>query len=257
MNIRRIVSLLREYCFPSGCALCGGNLVGADECWYGICEPCAKRLRGDRGDRCDRCGRPLISEQGRCMSCRNGETRSFDRIVTLYPYRGACRKLLGAYKFGRHPALGHFFAERIRETLEEFPDLRSGEEPLTLVPVPPRPGKVKKTGWDPVEHLAGLLEQGEAPPKRRSPERRSPERHSPPIPLRRCLKRLPSQSQKELDREHRRRNLLGKIVLRKKPPPAAVLLDDVITTGSTMDACAAALKAGGTQRVLGICLFYD
>jgi ComF family protein len=246
MDIRRIVFLLREYFFPSGCALCGRFLIGAGECWYGLCEDCMEALKeeGPGGkDRCDCCGRPLVSEQGRCMQCRRGEVPCFDRIVTLYPYRGRYRRLLGAYKFGKNLSLGHFLAERIGETLTWVLDLYRGEAAApALVPVPPRPGKLKKTGWDQVEYLTGLLEKGGASP----------------LPLvRRCLRRLPSRVQKELDREHRRKNLQGKIMVRDGAPETAILLDDVITTGSTMDVCAAALKAGGAKRVLGICLFYD
>jgi ComF family protein len=239
MNTDRIIFLLREYFFPSGCALCGSPLAGAGECWYGLCENCAEALKksGPRGgDRCDCCGRPLVSELGRCMQCRNGDPRDFDRIIGLYPYRGVYRGLLGAYKFGRNLALGHFFAERIGETLAQIPDLRRP----ALVPVPPRPGKLHRTGWDQVEYLARLLEK----------------KGEPFPPVRRCLRRLPSGVQKELGREQRRHNLRGKIAVRKGAPETAILLDDVVTTGSTMDACAAALKAEGAQKVLGICLFY-
>jgi ComF family protein len=261
MNIGRIVFLLREYFFPSGCALCGRLLAGADECWYGLCGDCMGILKkNDSGrDRCDRCGRPLVSERDRCMQCRNGSP-AFDRIVTLYPYRGIYRKLLGAYKFGKNLPLGHFLAERTGEILAQIPDLppgkTAGRDPAggvaptapdtgpaapALVPVPPRPGKLRKIGWDQVEYLARLLEK---------------EKGAFP-PVRRCLGRLPAGIQKKLNREQRRQNLRGKIVLRAAAPETAILLDDVVTTGSTMDACATALRAGGARRVLGLCLFYS
>jgi predicted amidophosphoribosyltransferase len=73
----------------------------------------------------------------------------------------------------------------------------------------------------------------------------------------RCLKRLPSTSQKKLNREDRQKNLKGRILLARRPPPNVIVFDDVITTGSTLDACAAALKTGGAVKVYGLCLFYD
>ena len=73
----------------------------------------------------------------------------------------------------------------------------------------------------------------------------------------RCLKRLPSKSQKELGRENRRSNLKGRIVPVRQVPATVMLIDDVMTTGSTLDACAAALKEAGSQTVFGLCLFYD
>jgi predicted amidophosphoribosyltransferase len=111
------------------------------------------------------------------------------------------------------------------------------DDPL-LVPVPPRPGKLRKTGWDQVEYLARL-------------------RKREGLPVYPCLKRLPSLSQKELNRKDRLRNLRDRFVLTRPAPPLAVLFDDVITTGATLEACAGALKNGGTEKVYGVCLFYD
>jgi ComF family protein len=161
-----------------------------------------------------------------------------DRSFLLFPYQGGYRKLLGAYKFGRNLGLGHFFAGKFREALETLGEFLPRE--AVLVPVPPRPGKIRKTGWDQIEHLAKLLEKEAGGP-----------------PVCRCLKRLPSRNQKELNREDRKINLRGRIVLNRRAPRQALVFDDVCTTGSTLEACAAALKAGGAERVYGFCLFYD
>jgi len=107
------------------------------------------------------------------------------------------------------------------------------------VPVPPRPGKIRKQGWDQIEYLAGLLEKEHG------------------LPVTRCLKRLPSRTQKKLNREERGKNLKGRILCIKTPPRIAILFDDVITTGATLNACAASLIEGGAEKVYAVCLFYD
>ncbi|MDR0315912.1 MAG: ComF family protein [Treponema sp.] len=240
-RIRRALFFLREYFFPCGCAICGKSLVNTRETWYGLCAACRAEIDNNLNERlsanapCDLCGKPLISEQGRCLNCRNGDERSFDRVFVLFPYNGKHQKLLEAYKFGKSLALGNFFMEKIRDTFEKIVAVYMPE--AVIVPVPPRPGKIKKTGWDQVEYLTKLLEGG--------------------LPVRRCLKRLRSDVQKKLNREDRRKNLKGRIILVEKAPAASVLIDDVMTTGSTLDVCASVLKAGGAERVYGICLFYD
>jgi len=237
-GLRRAVFFAREYFFPFGCSICGADLYSGAEAVYGLCGTCRAGIEREieengAGERCDYCGKPLISEQGRCLSCREGEERSYDRARVLFPYTGKYRRLLSAYKFGKNPAVGNFLAEKVLEAAADFPP------EARIVPVPPRPGKIRTTGWDQVEYLARLLERNGGGA------------------VYRCLKRMPSKSQKELGRENRRSNLKGRIAPVRQVPQIAVLLDDVMTTGSTLDACAAALKEAGAQMVYGLCLFYD
>jgi len=241
---------LREYLFPSGCGGCGKALLSARDAYYGLCGDCRAflntALAGQR--RCEICGRPLVSEKHSCLSCRKAEASAKEaadkegcgsclaKMRALFPYTGTFRAILGAYKFGKSLGVAHFLAERLSLSVEDF----GLETKAVWVPVPPRPGKIKKQGWDQIEFLAGLMERGY---KRNA--------------VYRCLKRLPSRSQKELNREQRGSNLKGRIISTRQPPKTAILFDDVITTGATMNACAQALLEGGTEKVYGVCLFYD
>jgi ComF family protein len=238
-------SIITEYLFPSGCALCGSMLLDKENAWYGLCGACRSKFNLEAAERCSLCGRPLISEQDTCLACRSlAETENlpaYDKLISLYPYSGIYLKLLGSYKFGKRLSLGRFFTEKVYEALALL-SFEENENPV-LVPVPPRPGKMRKTGWDQIEYLARFLKRREG--------------HEGSLKVIRCLKRLPSETQKKLNRENRKTNLKGRILVKGKAPKVAVLFDDVITTGSTMDACAAALKEAGTEKVYGICLFYD
>ncbi|MDR2575455.1 MAG: ComF family protein [Treponema sp.] len=239
-KIKRVVFFLRELFFQAGCAVCGQPCTSLDEAWYGLCDGCRGRIEEylaeiQRLESCEYCGKPLISERGRCLSCRRNETLSADSLIVMFPYSGKYRKLLSSYKFDKHISLGNFFVEIIRKALEK----KGLPVETAIVPVPPRPGKIRKTSWDQVEYLARLLEKGRV------------------FPVSRCLKRLRSKSQKELDRKSRQTNLKGRIIPKKQSPKTAVIIDDVITTGSTLDACVHALKEAGAQTVYGLCLFYD
>jgi len=241
-------SLIREVLFPRGCALCETALNNAEDAYFGICKPCREILAvppAERG-RCSRCGQPLISEMGTCLSCRNGPEHSFDKIIPLYPYTGKFRKILSAYKFGQYLNTARFFANKLIQGFkllrEDGPLFDGKADSSCWVPVPPKPGKIKKTGWDQIEYLAKRLEKMR-------------------LPVSRCLKRLSTESQKNLNKEARLENLKNKILVKynkeQAVPETAILFDDVYTTGATMDACAAALKSGGAKKVYGICLFYD
>ena len=227
---------LKNLVFPSWCALCETALTDIDEIRYGLCEKCRAQAAAVRGQKCNFCGKPLISEIDVCLSCRNDSAKTYDRLWVIFPYTGIYRKLLHAYKFGRNLALASFFAERVLEVIAENPVLQEAG----LVPVPPRPGKIKETGWDQVDYLVKKILS------------RSKETH-----VFRCLKRRRSKVQKKLDRKERLENMKGRIFLQTSPPAHALIIDDVITTGSTLEVCAEVLKEGGAQKVYGLCLFYD
>jgi ComF family protein len=157
---------------------------------------------------------------------------------------GNYRKLLGAYKFKKTFTLGNFLAQKMLDVLPLFHPFAdsngtSSVGDFSWVPVPPRPGKIKDSGWDQVDYLARKLKQN----------------HGARIEA--CLERLPSQTQKKLDRQGRLVNLLGRIRCRKPPPERVLLFDDVVTTGSTLNICAKALKDSGAKEVFALALFYD
>jgi len=235
-NLIKILLWVKNLLFPSWCALCESALVETEEIKYGLCKKCRLQTTMAHGQKCNLCGKPLISEIDICISCRNRSAKTFDRLWVIFPYTGIYRKLLHAYKFAKNLALASFFAEKILEVIKADTVLQDA----VIVPVPPRPGKIKETGWDQVEYLVKQILK-----------------LSKESVVCRCLQRRKSKVQKTLDRKERMENMRGRIYLQKPPPKTALVIDDVITTGSTLEACLEVLREGGAEKVYGLCLFYN
>lgn len=238
--VRDVTSRFLE---PLRCAVCGED----SRCSRPLCRRCERELleryakklsfAGSAEDRCSRCGRPLISVRGLCMTCRATPLLSaIDRVLPLFPYDILGQELLTSWKIDGLRGLSWTFAGFLAEVV-----LRSGLSGVSVVPVPPRPGKIREKGWDQIEELARMLERRYA------------------IPVDRCLERTGGLQQKKLGRLARTANLRGYIGVRRGfvAPSAAIVLDDLMTTGSTLDACAEALKNAGCGKVYGLTLFFD
>ncbi|MCF7929094.1 MAG: ComF family protein [Spirochaetales bacterium] len=190
---------------------------------------------------CSLCGKPVPSESGRCLVCRE-RSFSFERHRSVFHYRGDFAYLYRLYKFHKHYELALYFAEVLQDTLyKSFSDI-PGFSDLPLVPTPPRPGKKRRAGWDQTEHLTRRLSSYTG--------RR----------YLRILKRTGKTPQKTLDYEGRMNNIQGAFepsVPPAKVPERCILLDDVFTTGSTLSECAETLKKSGVRRIYCLTLARD
>ncbi len=144
---------------------------------------------------------------------------------------GAVQRGLHEYKYRPRPELAAPLARIAQRAV-------AGECPHdVLVPVPPHRRRVAERGFDHARGLAVALARAQS---------------------RRCWDALErvrdTPVQVGLGAAERERNVQGAFCWRAtRPVPARVLLvDDVATTGSTLRACAAAVRAAGGEEVRGV-----
>jgi len=203
---------------------------------------CRKKVNVIEEPSCQKCGRPLSSEeQEYCMMCECQPDRGWDRGTSLFPYHGTMGHTLRLVKKDGRTEFVRFFAKQIKESRTAF---FKQVAPECIVPVPLHPSKQRVRGFNQAELLAEALEAETG------------------IPMRKLLiKHKKTKDQKSLSKNQRIRNVkaayaVDEEVMGKQIPRSVLLLDDVITTGSTLSACAEALKAKGVEKVafLSICV---
>jgi len=225
----RVKDLFLNLLFPPRCINCGRG--GA----Y-ICGSCRDMLCPIDAPVCDGCG-ALLPPGAMCMSCM-WHLSQIDGICSVYNFGSVARKAIHQLKYNNLRVIGGTMARLLFGYMTE--------NHLTcdvLIPVPLHKSRLRERGYNQssllCRGLGGLC--------------------GIPVDEKSLVRSRRTVSQTECDREGRMSNVHGAFecsgdVLKGKN---VVLVDDVCTTGATLQACAAALKAEGVITVRGLTFARD
>ena len=187
--------------------------------------------------RCGGCGQSAGARAALCTTCSEELRRAaplidsgpagIDVSVAAADYSGRARRVAHGLKFGHRLALAAVAAEAV---LAACPPrmLRGG-----LVPVPAAPLRWRWRGFDPAEEIALALAARTG------------------LPFAPCLRRRGGPRQVGRPRSLRVCDP-PRVWVQDEAPGEVLLVDDVRTTGSTLCACAAALREAGSTRVVAL-----
>lgn len=226
-RLAQLKGIALDFLFPRWCIGCGkeGGL---------ICPACRRLLPRIMPRVCPRCGKPQSSGV-LCASCA-GSTAAIDGIRAPFRFDGVIRQAVHQLKYHNLTALAQPLAGLLRDYLAANP------LPVeALVPVPLHPRRLKERGYN----QSGLLarELGRLT--------NFPVVESGLIRHRQTLPQARTATLEERKRNIRDAFLCPDATLRDRQ---VLLIDDVSTSGATLDACAAVLKASGAVSVWGLTL---
>jgi len=222
--LRRGLTAAADLLLPS---LCPGCRIAAGP---QICPACREALpRLTNG--CQRCAAP--PEEGgaedRCRSCGGSGLPGLTRIAAGFIYEGVLGALIRAAKVGDNAAAYRALGELAAVPGGWAPDAGA----LVAVPRSRRGGRNR--------HLAAELAAALGT------------RHRLPVlPLLRST--TGAERQHRLPWSERQRNVRELFIATGAAPERVILVDDILTSGATLSAAAAALRAAGAKRVYGWCL---
>ncbi|MBP5329778.1 MAG: ComF family protein [Spirochaetaceae bacterium] len=221
-------------CGEKNCIVCGGitDLLP-------VCAGCFQKTIANirlNAKRCLVCGRVLVSEKSVCVLCRSRPSiGNLNTVFPLYNYYLWARDLLFMWKMQNNRYFSFVFARQILAVLQ---NRFSG---IPVVPVPPRPSKLKNSGWDQVKDISDILQ------------------YKYKMNVLNLLRRCDNSEQKKLGRNERlgraEKRYVWNQAFKGYVPRSVVLLDDIMTTGATLNECAVALKAAGVETVHAVTLF--
>jgi ComF family protein len=217
-------SRLLDIVLPPRCGGC--RTVGS---W--LCDTCRSRIRRLEEPLCRRCGAEVESARNDC-GCR-ARMKSLTRLRSAAAYEGPLELALQRFKYRGWRRLAGPLAQLMTERL-----VIEGLAAPWAVAVPLHSSRLRQRGFNQSELLVGEL-------------RRRLSLSTPPGELVRTRATPPQVGH---DRRWRLDNVRDAFEWRGAPLDACpiLLIDDVATTGATLEACAAALRAGGSGPVMGV-----
>ena len=206
---------------PPCCAACGVSMERAGPL---LCSACSRSLSWLGAHACRRCGLP--SHRGRACPAAHA---AFATAWAPLAYDDTARALVHALKFRGALPLAELMAAQVAANA---PPWALGRGAVGVVAVPPARGRRRSRGFDPAALIAGGVAERLG------------------LPLHPCLRRR-GRAPRQAGARRAERRAAGRLEIEapRSPPEVALLVDDVHTTGATLDACARALRAAGTQSV--------
>lgn len=231
---KQLGGVLLEVFFPRSCVGCGSGVE--DSGYEHLCRDCARELFLVAPPACRVCGHPFFGVLAGSQTCPHCAELSsvFDEGKTVFLAKGPGRALVHELKYQS----GFYILRDIERMVRAARDYLNFISDAVLVPVPLHPAKQRERGYNQSERIAGALA-------------RATDGHSQVENLLRRTKF--TQTQTRLNRADRHRNVKNAfalapdaVVMRKQ---SYILVDDVFTTGSTLNACAAALRKAGAKHI--------
>lgn len=228
------------FCGGYSCIICGkpSRLIP-------LCNDCIHtRFCLEDVPRCRICGKEIFTREELCPECRsNPVLHHLDKMVPMFSYRLWNKELLFLWKIKSVRSMSFVFAGWVNSLLKDL-------KVEFIVPVPPRPGKIKANGWDQIDELCNYL------------------KYRYGFKVLNLLERRTNVQQKKMNREERLNSIeksyclcdMGKRFEILKMcggvfPEDLCLIDDVFTTGATLESCSKVLKEAGVKRVSAVTLF--
>jgi competence protein ComFC len=213
-----------DWLFPPQCGGCG-------ELHSRWCAKCQNVTLLIKPPICERCGIP-INHVGICQDCKENEPH-FTAVRSWAIYEGPLKEALQRLKYQRDIGLGEVFAKPLINLIAD------NQWAIDMVvPVPLGIARYKERGYNQSTLIAFPIALYFGYSFRPSAIRRTRE----------------TQSQVGLNLTERRRNVVGAFSARSNIVEGknVLIIDDIATSGSTMEACASALKIAGAYEVYGL-----
>jgi ComF family protein len=213
--------------FPRKCLGCGkeGNL---------ICPACQHHLTPIVNPVCPHCGRPQASSI-LCPTCAASPS-NIDCIRSPLRFEGLTRQIVHQFKYKNLRSLAQPLGLILKDYL-----LREPLPVEVVVPIPLHPRRMRERGYNQSALLAKEVSRLMNLPLVENEVQRTSY----------ILPQARTHSARE-----RQANVKGAFNCRSfsRAGKSVLLIDDVATSGSTLDACAAALKKAGSGPVFGLVL---
>jgi ComF family protein len=230
LQIKSLMRGVLDLLLPQNCLACDTPVAEAGQ----FCLGCFRRANFISAPLCACCGVPLpyhaAGAGGLCGPCAT-VTPAFTQARAALRYDEIAQKLILPFKYADRTDLSAGLAR-----LMQRPGAALLAAADMLIPVPLHKSRLRERRYNQAALLAQALARMAAKP-------------CLPDALIRCKATAPLA---RMDVSQRQAELTDAITLRPGFSPAGrrvLLIDDVMTSGTTANACAAALRAAGAKRV--------